>query len=162
MTHTTLHLQQGRTPPDLASFDVRRRAEPSVRGTATTVAVLGSSHYVGVPAIGYYELCSCRPLEGPSVETIPLERGFERHVAFDHGGLAVETSLDGQPLAAFPGPEDVTVAYRFGPDAYTTVDVNDEAIETYHTYPEFDLALRSQTTFEMVSDRRSRPIPTDD
>ena len=162
MTHTTLHLQQGRTPPDLTRFDVKRRVEPDVRGTAATVAVLGSSHYVGVPAIDSYELCSCRPLEGHSVETIPLECGFDRRIKVERGGIAVETSLDGRPLATFPGPDDVTVAYRFGPDAYTTVDVSDDAVETYHTYPEFDLALRSRTTFETASTRRSRPIQTDD
>ena len=48
------------------------------------------------------------------------------------------------------------MAYRFGPDASTTIEVEGGAIETYHTYPEFDLALFTRTTIETVPDGRHR------
>jgi hypothetical protein len=156
MTHSTLHLAQSRAPPDLNDLDVRRRFESTVLGNPATVAVIGSSHYVGVPSIGFHELCSCRPIEGSNVTVVPLERGVEREVGFEGEGLVAVTRVEGRPLRAFPGTEDPSVAYRFGPDAYTTIDVDDGTIETYHTYPEFDLALFTRTTIETVPDERHR------
>jgi hypothetical protein len=155
MTHSTLYLDHSRTPPEIDALDIKRRVEPTLFGEPAVVAVIGSSHYVGVPAIDYHELCSCRRLDRSRVETLALGRSLNRRVRFEHDRLAVETRVAGRPLSAFPGPEGTTVAHRFGPDAYTTVTVDERAIETYHTYPEFDLALYTETAFERVPAARS-------
>ncbi|MEZ3145394.1 DUF2617 family protein [Halobaculum sp. MBLA0143] len=41
-----------------------------------------------------------------------------------------------------------------GPGAVTTLDPFDGGFETYHTYPEFDLALYTRTTLERVASGR--------
>jgi hypothetical protein len=150
MIHDTLQFRHARKPPDLDRHDVLRRDEVTMLDEPATVAVIGSSHYVGVPSLDYYELCSCRPIEGSNVTEVPLETGVDRRVRLEGDDLTVETEIEGRPLASFPGPEGTSVAYRFAPEAYTTVDVDDGAIETYHTYPEFDLALFTRTVLETV------------
>ena len=160
MIHQTLQFRHARKPPDLDRHDVLRRDEVTLLDEPATVAIIGSSHYVGVPSIEYYELCSCRPIEGSNVTEVPLETGVDRRMRLEGDDLAVETEIEGRPLRAFPGTDEASVAYRFAPDAYTTVDVDDGTIETYHTYPEFDLALFTRTVFETVpGETRERRVP---
>lgn len=162
MTHTELLFKHARTPPDLGEFDVKHRAEGTVLGESATVAILGSSHYVGLPAIEYHELCSCQPIDSETTIPLPRRTAIDKTRSFEADELAVETTIEGRPLDAFPGPDTATVSYRFGSRAYTTVDLTDGGIETYHTYPEFDLALFSRTVFESLPRLNPHPVPTDD
>jgi hypothetical protein len=180
--HTVLRLVHLPTAPALDAMDVKRRAEGRLVDARADVRVIGSSHCLSLPALGFHELCSCRPLPDLGVETvnnpaepdggavapapaaaatatvptrrvrrIPLAPGVERTVTTVTGDVRAATTVEGLVLDAFPADRDFDVSYRFGPDAVTAVVLDGDRFETYHTYPEFDLALRSETA---LSERR--------
>ena len=121
-------------------------------GTQATFEVIGSSHRVAVPALEFYEMSSCAPVENATGTEIPLTTdGERREITHETDRLRCVTTVDRLPLAAFDEHESFDLAYRFGPDAVTTVDVGDRQFETYHTYPEHDLAVYSRTVFERVA-----------
>lgn len=155
MTQTRLHIGQLSAPPDLSSLDIKRREKRRLQGAAWTVTVIGSSHYIGSRAHGYHELCSCRPIDGRETMGFPLTVGLDRTVRTTTPTLEVETVIEGRPLAAFPGPEIADIAYRFGPEAYTTIRFVDDGYRTYHTYPEHDLALYTSTALQSTTERQT-------
>lgn len=143
--HTELALALTETRPPLSEMTVKTVDHPSLLGERATVAVLGSSHYVGSDALGVHEVCTCRPdaLEADAV-TVPLEPGIERHLTFTTAEHSLAVRVRGRPLDAFD-PAGADVRYEFDADAYTTVTVGPRGYRTCHTYPEFDLALHTET-----------------
>lgn len=139
-----LHFGHTSDPPDLSELDVRRVHPDELLGQPAVFTVIGESHYVGLPALGFHELCSCTPLGGTS-HRIPLSIGSEREFRFEGDQITARTAVVGQPLDSFPGPEGATVAHRFGSEAWTTITVAEQRFETYHTYPELDLGLATET-----------------
>ena len=118
-------------------------------GAQATFEVIGSSHRVVVPALEFYELSSCAPVENATGTEISLvTAGDRREITHETDRLRCVTTVDRLPLADFDADESFDLSYRFGPDAVTTVDVGDRQFETYHTYPEHELAVYSQTVFE--------------
>lgn len=174
-----LYLAYTAERPPLAEYDVKRRTQRRFFGAEFTFAVIGDSHYVGAPELGFYELFSCKPIRQGRATTVPLtgeqrspesrspsesRRSAERHRSvgappsddgreihsghYRFGSVGVTTTITREPLSAFPGPEPFEIAYRFGPRAYTTIDCRSPTTyETYHTYPEYDLALYSEHEF---------------
>ncbi|QLH81470.1 hypothetical protein [Halosimplex pelagicum] len=175
MTSETLQFVHGPAPPadDVRVFDSLTR---ELLGAEFTFRVVGSSHYVSAPAYDFHELSTCDPvdadgattlrLDGPTVADATDDRppiGDRRtadgvdpdaRLRLDYAadGLACVTTVERRPLAAFPADEGFDVSYRFDEDAYTTIDLAPDGYETYHTYPEFDLALYTRTTFASVPD----------
>jgi len=163
MTRNTLHFSHSTEPPtsDVRVFDSLTR---QFLGARFTFRVVGSSHYVSAPAYDFHELSSCDPVGGDDVTTLRLdgpttadgETGAvgdrPERVRLDYAarGLRCRTVVERRPLAAFLADDEFDLAYRFGDDAFTTVDVAADGYETYHTYPEFDLALYTRTVFESV------------
>lgn len=145
MTTTELYLCQTDKAQPLKDYDVRERVEASVAGADGTFAVIASSHYIAFPTIGYYELLSCKKLPDETVETIPLTVGEQCHRTASTDAFTAVTHITGEPLAAFPGPDTFDVVHEFGTDAHTAINVADDGFTTYHTYPEYDLALYSHT-----------------
>jgi hypothetical protein len=142
-----------RDPPPLSSFDIKHREQRVFLDTEATFTVIGSSHYVGAPELGYHELLSCKELTGDSIQQIPLREGHTARVSRALDAVEITTEIAVQPLSAFPEPELLDIAYRFGPEAYTTIDLlGAPAYETYHTYPEYDIAVRTETTVEPNTD----------
>ncbi|MFH5801481.1 hypothetical protein [Haladaptatus sp. CMAA 1911] len=159
-TPTTLYFGYTNATPDIASLDVKTVHPDTLLGYPAAFTVIGESHYVGFPALGFHELCSCRSLPSETTYETPLSPAVEREFRFDGDHIGATTLVAGRPIDAFPGPEAATVAYRFGPEAWTTILVTDSGYETYHTYPEHELALYTETTLT----RRNTPpeSPTDD
>lgn len=151
MHDTTLRFVHSTAPPatDVRVFDA---ATQSVLGAPFTFRVVGSSHYVSAPAYDFHELSSCEPVSAPATE-IDLDSGQRRRVlTFENDAVAARTVVERRPLAAFPGDASFDLAYEFGPDAVTAIDVREDGYVTYHTYPEFDLALYTATRFTEVRD----------
>lgn len=168
MTSETLQFVHGDAPPDgdVRVFDSLTR---ELLGAEFTFRVVGSSHYVSAPAYDFHELSTCDPvdadgattlrLDGPTVDDAdPSEPAADgtggsdgrRRLTYAADGLACVTCVERRPLTAFPAGGAFDVSYRFGEDAYTTIDLAPDGYETYHTYPEFDLALYTRTTFASV------------
>ncbi|WP_142860066.1 DUF2617 family protein [Salinigranum halophilum] len=143
-----LHVAYPTGPPDFASFDVKTLTPGTLLGEPCTVAVVGQSHVVTAPALDYHEVCSCLSQPVETSETVALDAGVTAQVeTADDRTTRATTDLSVRPLASFPGPDDATIAYRFGPDAWTTVSLAPDAprYETYHTYPERDVAVHTVT-----------------
>ncbi|QLH77038.1 hypothetical protein HZS55_06900 [Halosimplex rubrum] len=173
MTSETLQFVHGTAPPtdDVRVFDSLTR---ELLGAEFTFRVVGSSHYVSAPAYEFHELSTCDPVDADGATTLRLDGpttddatggrppngdrptadavdgDARRRLTHAADGLACATIVERRPLAAFPVDDAFDVAYRFGPDAYTTIDLAPDGYETYHTYPEFDLALYTRTAFESV------------
>ncbi|NEU58126.1 DUF2617 family protein [Halorussus sp. MSC15.2] len=153
-----LHFAYAASEPNLAAFDVKRVVPSQLLGAPAALTVIGASHYVGVPELNFHEVCSCEPISGESTAETPLRRGVEREFAFENDRVRVETSAEVRPIDAFPGSEAADAAFRFGPDAWTTIELaasddserssasESAAYETYHTYPEHGLAVYTETT----------------
>jgi len=158
-TPDSLYLAYTAEQPPLAEFDIKRQVDRQFFGTEFTFAVIGDSHYIGAPELGFYELLSCKPIREGRVTTVeltegrrPAERPSEReeiHTGrYRFGSVGVTTTIAREPLSAFPGPESFDIAYRFDPEAYTTINCRSTTVyETYHTYPEYDVALYSEHEF---------------
>lgn len=176
---TTLHFAYATDAPSLDAFDVKSVTPAELLGEPAALTVIGESHYVGLPALDFHEVCSCKPLSAESAYTVPLELGVEKTLAFETDSLSVETAVEVQRIDQFPGAESATASYRFGPDAWTTVEVgNTGAVgesppsgdsplnaryETYHTYPEYELAVYTETRLTPESENpteNGEPLPS--
>ncbi|SFR67719.1 DUF2617 family protein [Halogeometricum limi] len=142
---TDLHFAYTTDPPDFERFDVKAVTPGELLGTPCTFAVIGQSHLVSAPGLGYHEVCSCDPLPAATAESTALEPGATQTVTFESDHVRAETTVQVESLDAFPGADDADVAHRFAPDAWTTIAVSPAAYETYHTYPERDASVRTRT-----------------
>jgi hypothetical protein len=169
MTHDALQFAHGARPvtSDVRVFDVLTRP---LLGAEFTFRVIGSSHYVSAPAYDFYELASCEPVDAETVTTVPLAavgaeaRDRDRTLTYERDDLSCSVHVESRPLDAFPAERSFDLAYWFEERAATTIDVGEDGYETYHTYPERDLALYTRTVFERVPDdavERERPPQTD-
>jgi len=165
MFRDTLQFVHSTRPPttDVRVFDSLTRR---FLGTEFTFRVVGSSHYVSAPAYDFYELSSCEPVAADDVASVRLDAaqvstdssGAEedaatastRRLTHETDALQCETLVERRPLATFPDDASFDLAYWFDDDAVTTIDLRPDGYETYHTYPEFDLALYTRTVFESV------------
>ena len=168
----SLYLAYTAEQPPLSEYDIKRRVTRQFFGTEFTFAVIGDSHYIGAPELGFHELFSCKPIRRGRVTTVPLvdesrppencqstenrppetaDPGDKETIhtgRYRFGSVGVITTIKREPLSAFPGPEPFDIAYRFEPSAYTTINCRSTTTyETYHTYPEYELALYTEHEF---------------
>ena len=141
----SLYFEYARSAPALDELDVKAVHPDELLGRPAAFVVIGESHYVGLPSLRFHELCSCAPLSADPAGETPLSADVDRAFRFETDRLDATTTVRGRSLDAFPGPEVATVAHRFGPGAWTTLAVTDAGYETYHTYPEYGLALSTET-----------------
>jgi hypothetical protein len=149
VTPGTLQFVHSTVPPT-ADVDVYADLVTDLLGAPFQFCIVGSSHFVSSPALEFYELSSCEPVAAEGAVTLDLEASGSETLTHETDSLQCETFVDRRPLSAFPGPEPSDLAYRFDEDAVTTVALSDDGYETYHTYPEFDLALYTETRFLRV------------
>ncbi|WP_276302453.1 DUF2617 family protein [Halorussus lipolyticus] len=181
---TRLHFAYATSEPNLDAFDVKRAVPSELLGEPAVLTVIGESHYVGVPALDFHEVCSCKPLESgvsaaDSTAQTPLERGVTREFSFESDLLRVETDAEVRAIEEFPGPESADAAFRFGPDAWTTIELGAgrqsdagasdprASYETYHTYPEYGLAVYTLTKLHparvaLAGEATEQPRTSDD
>jgi len=162
-----LYLAYTAEQPPLAEYDIKRWTRRRFFGSEFIFVVIGDSHYIGAPELGFHELFSCKPIRQGRVTTVKLAAesrppdnrqstdalihgdGQEIHSSRHRfGSVGVATTIRREPISAFPGPEPFDITYQFEPGAYTTIDCRSPTTyETYHTYPEYDLALYSEHEF---------------
>lgn len=144
------------TAPTLDAHDIKHRETRLFLDREFVFTVIGSSHYVCCEAANYHELLTCKQLDTAPptprdgrrlTETVPLTVGHTETVRHTLDGTGITVEIRGEPLSAFDSSETFDIAYRFDTDAYTTIDIlADGTYQTYHTYPEHDLALRTETS----------------
>lgn len=150
MTDTELHLAYLSSAADQSQFDVKVEETCEFSGTEFYFHIIGDSHYIMCPALDFYELFSCHPIDEEFVETISIvdaNEATEHHVRYMTDAVTVETTVEIQPLSAFPAPDTFDITYQFAERAYTTIScLSETTYETYHTYPEFETAVHTQNT----------------
>lgn len=134
------------TAPDLDHFDVKRVVPTAILDRPATLTVIGESHYVGIPALRFHEIYSCKKLAAETMHCTPLEQDLEQMFSFESEQISATTEIETRSLDSV-SIEESDVAYRFDPDAWTTISVSSttDAYETYHTYPEHGIALYTHT-----------------
>ena len=153
MTEQTVSFVHSTTPPpsDVTVYSTLSR---DFLGSTFTFRVIGSSHYVSAPAYGFHELATCDGVAVDNTATFRLNRQWEsRTLTHENDRVECETTVVRRPLAAFPRDRSFDLAYWFETDAVTAIDLRPVGFETYHTYPEFDLTVYSQTVFRRVDGR---------
>lgn len=154
MVRDTLTFVHSPQPPT-SELSVYESATRSFLGTAFTFRIIGSSHYVSAPAYDFHELSSCTPVATEGT-TLGLDDDWDaRTLSYETDRLRCETTVERQPLSAFPRDREFDLAHWFEADAVTTIELGPAGFETYHTYPEFDLALYTQTVFQTLPDHTS-------
>jgi len=162
MTTQNLYLAYLPNRPPLDNFDVKRQEDGKLLNSEFTFTVIGNSHYIECPELDFYELLSCKPINENSARRLSLRSEFTFRVMSQTDEIVIENEIQTKPLAEFPSPETFDIAYRFAEDAYTTIHCPySDSYETYHTYPEHDLALYTKDTFystlESVPERPDIP-----
>lgn len=161
MVRDTLRFVHADRPPATEKLRVFDSQTRPFLGAEFTFRIVGSSHYISAPAYEFYELSACDPAPTAGYEwtSIPLDPDrSSRRLGFETDALRCETVVDHRPLSAFPHdrfqtrPESFDLAYAFDgdPEAVTTIELGSDGYETYHTYPEFDLAIVTRTVFTDV------------
>lgn len=174
MSRETLRFVQTDRPPATDGIRVFDSLSRSFLGTAFAFRIIGSSHYITAPGYDFYELAACDGAPA-STETanregaaIPLGTNRpSRRLVYETDSLRCETTVDHRPLSAFPHerfrsrPDSFDLAHAFDgdPEAATTIELEDRGYETYHTYPEYDLALYTRTVFTAVPDSSALESP---
>lgn len=151
VTTERLFVGFGTEPPTLDEVTVFDSLQTTVAGREFTFNVVGCSHYIAAPDAGYYEIVSCRPVEHDLVHELALPEGADRTVSFEGDSVGTETTVEIQALDGFPEGRSFDLAYTFEPDAHTTIDLlagdggEQAGYETYHTYPEHDCLVYTET-----------------
>ncbi|WP_247003642.1 DUF2617 family protein [Halosolutus gelatinilyticus] len=168
MTRDTLRFVHADRPPAADEIRVFESLTRPFLGAAFTFRIIGSSHYVSAPAYGFYELAACDPANpGDRTGTeLPLDPNRPpRRLAFETDAFRCQTVVEHRPLSAFPhdrfrtdlGSFDLAHAFDGDPEAVTTIELDEDGYETYHTYPEYDLALYTRSAFTVVREPAARP-----
>lgn len=148
MPGDTLYFGFSSAEPPLEEVVVYERLETDLLGVPFVFDVIGASHHVRCPAYGFHEVASCERLPGGRVHEYPLDPGVADSLSFEGEGVACETDVWTEPGSELPDPDRVDLEYVFSPAAETAIVVGDRGYETYHTYPEFDLTVRSETALQ--------------
>jgi hypothetical protein len=143
-----LYLAYPTSKPNIATFDIKAQERKQFLNTSFRFNVIGNSHCITAESIGFCEILSCEPIDVDVLRTIPLNKTTEEQNKYKINGRNVSVTIKGKPLSTFPNPETQDISYKFAEDAYTTITTLSESVyETYHTYPEYDLALYTKNVF---------------
>jgi hypothetical protein len=142
----TLYVGFTTRAPDLDGVEVYERLAAELFGVQFTFDVIGTSHHVAAPGVDFHEVASCERLPGGTVHEYPLRPGVDETLRFRTDGVACETRVWTEAGAELPTDPDV--GYVFSEAARTAIRVGDAGYETFHTYPEHGLTVRSETGLE--------------
>lgn len=150
--HSKLYLYHFDSRPDISELNVKKKQVKHINGCKFIFRIIGSSHYIECEKLGVYELLSCKATDKESTAVVELLADTEEVEVSDveSKNITLTTELIGEPLSEFDSSDTYDMKYKFGENAYTTITYGVRGgniwYETYHTYPEFDLAFYSQTT----------------
>ncbi|WP_018258541.1 DUF2617 family protein [Halomicrobium katesii] len=151
MNHELLHFGYELTDPD--RLNVYDETTVTVDGVDFAAAVIGSSHCVRARSLGFAEIASCDERTVTGSRAIDLRRRDSATVAYDTEQVACTTEIRVDSIERFPTTRSFDLRYDFSDRAVTAVDAVDGGYETWHTYPEHDCAVFTETLFERLGRR---------
>jgi hypothetical protein len=135
----------GSDSPDCARLTLFAETTVELCGVPAEVAVIGSSHYVYAPDLAFREVISCKSLPHDAVAELTLPDGDGRRLRYAGESVTAETAVSIRDIDTYPADRAFDLAYEFEPEAYTAIAVDGDGYETYHTYPEHDCLVYSET-----------------
>ncbi|WP_211250861.1 hypothetical protein [Haladaptatus cibarius] len=164
-TTEKLYLSYTDEKPSLEEYEIKHQEVGEFFGHEFTFTIIGDSHYIGCEALQFHEFLTCNPIQSDTtqpepgenlrrsphgmVNVVPITKGYTETLSHAIDDLDITVEFASEPLSSFSDPAEYDIAYQFGPEAYTSIDVLSEVCyETYHTYPEHGLALRSETRLD--------------
>lgn len=149
--HNSLRFGVNQEKPSLESTSIEdtiyAQTEKEFIGHEFVFNIIGSSHYIYCEDIPYYEISSCKPVDASSVYSIRLNTNINLEFKFTSDDIQTEIKVKSHELNAFDTDKTYDLQYKFAENAYTTINLNENSYTTWHTYPEFDLALFTETLF---------------
>lgn len=150
-SHDTLRFSFTEEKPELHDTTIQNTIYTSKTveffGQTFVFNIIGSSHYIYCKDIPYYEISSCKSVNASNVHSIELTKDFSLQFTFESPKIQAETQLKTYDLSEFDTTKTYDLIYKFAEDAYTAIDIRDTSYVTWHTYPEFNLALFTETNF---------------
>lgn len=146
----SLYVGFGTGRPSVTDLTVFQELTTTLLDTEFTFAVIGSSHYVHAPAADFHEIISCKTISHDTVYEIDLREEVHKHCQFSSEMLTCETYIETRPIETFAAGDSFALHYEFAPDAITAIDLDEGSYETYHTYPEFDCVVYSETELRLT------------
>jgi hypothetical protein len=143
-----LYLVFTNTKPFIETYDVKSTVKTDFLNEKFVFNVIGSSHFIFSDERPFYELVSCEQPQSHEIkQIITLSENTHKEGRYTIEDITAEITIETHPLAEAPTPRTQQIAYKFDENAYTMIDIiSPTTYETYHTYPELDLAVFSQTT----------------
>lgn len=145
--HDVLYFGFSTEPPTIRDATVHDRLERRFLDVPFQFEVLGSSHHVYSTSLGFHEVSSSEPVEGGDVYGLELAAGIDREFAFGTGPVQARAAVWTAAPSAVPDDRSCTIRHEFDGGRVTAIDVGDRYYETYHAYPDAELAVRSRTVF---------------
>lgn len=149
--HNTLRFGVNTEKPTLQSTSIEdtiyAKTETEFIGQNFVFNIIGSSHYIYCKDIPYYEISSCKSVKASSVCSIKLTTDINLQFTFESADITSKIKAKSYSIDKFDKEKKYDLKYKFAEDAYTAIDLRDTSYITWHTYPEFNLALLTETTF---------------
>ncbi|MDY7080861.1 MAG: hypothetical protein SXQ77_00270 [Halobacteria archaeon] len=148
-----LYLGFGIRPPEIPEMEVYETLETEFAGSEFVFNIIGSSHYVHSADCGFYEVTSCKQVDGEGIEvhTLDIANRVDADAEFEYdNGSEFRTEVSTYGLEKYrdvvESGGDFDLRHVFDEKAETAIDIGDTSYETYHTYPEYDLTVYTKTS----------------
>ncbi|MCU4799278.1 DUF2617 family protein [Halobacteria archaeon HArc-gm2] len=139
----------GHDVPDPDALQVYARGTVPIAGHEFRFRIIGSSHYVRAPSLGFEEIASCEEATVADARTVALDEFGSTAFDYESDAVSCRTEIDVRPIDAFPDAS-YDLEHAFEPGAVTAIDVGDRSFETWHTYTEHDCAVYTVTEFDRL------------
>lgn len=139
--YDTLYYGFGEGPPTVPSVAVYAATTADLLGAPWQFEVIGSSHRVYAPDLGFHEVASCRPPASDRTDALDLAAAARdrdadgksrsesttvaRSYDYERGDLAWRTDLFATDLAAYPWGRSFDLEYAFDDRARTAIGLRD-------------------------------------
>jgi hypothetical protein len=148
MNYDALHFGYEITNPDRLS--VYDETTVTLGGVVFELAVIGSSHCVRAPSIGFAEIASCDDRALGDCRTIEIDERRSTTTEYEADAVGCETRISVDPIGRFPDERAFDLRYDFAERAVTAIETRTRGYETWHTYPEHDCAVYTETSFKRL------------
>jgi hypothetical protein len=152
VSYDRLHFAVSPNQPKMHGVTTYARLEKEFLDRAFVFSIIGQSHYIYTATDSFHEVCSCLPLavdsDGAATDDISLHHGRESTFNATIDGLVARTNVTVESIEEFSESRKWSLAYRFAPDAFTTISIGTSEYTTWHTYPDLGVAVHTRTVFE--------------
>jgi len=117
-------------------------------GEPFSFKIIGWSHFITAPSIGYNELFASMDVTSGSTFTFDMNIDIRKEVAsFEIKDYLINTEIWVESYKKEINKKEYDLFYEFPNKAYTGIRILKSSYETIHAYPEFDKNIYTRTIF---------------